>query len=141
MADEARRAKIIRSNKMSAFTRKRNHLQSLIDGAAPSAKLLEVYAELSEAYSSLEKAQEDFMLVVDEETLEAEGAYLDNPSSGLADMDLKVSKASDTHNKLNPIRHGVLDLRLGLGHWGTLCPPHFPGYRTKIFGSEYRYAI
>ena len=93
MADETRRAKVIRSNKMSAFTRKCNHLQQLIDGVAPSAKLIEVYAELSEAYSSLEKAQEDLMLVVDEEALETEGAYLDNPSSVLAEMDLKVSKA------------------------------------------------
>ena len=100
MADETRRAKVIRSNKMSAFTRKRNHLQQLIDGVAPSAKLIEVYTELSEAYSSLEKAQEDLMLVVDEETLETEGVYLDNPSLVLAEMDLKVSKASDTQNQL-----------------------------------------
>ena len=55
---------------------------------------------MSEAYSSLEKAQEDFVLVVDEETLEAEGAYLDNPSSVLAEMDLKFSKASDTQYQL-----------------------------------------
>ena len=89
MADESRRAKVIRSNKMSAFMRKLNHLQQLIDGVAPSAKLIEVYAELSEAYSSLEKAQEDLMLVVDEETLETEGAYLDNPSTVLAEIDLK----------------------------------------------------
>ena len=100
MADELRKAKVTRTNKMSAFTRKRNHLQQLVDGAAPCSKLVEVYVELSDAYSALEQAQENLMLVVDEDGLEAEGTYLDNPSATLAEMDLKVSKAKDAQDQL-----------------------------------------
>ena len=100
MAEEARKARVTRTNKMSAFTRKRNHLQQLLDGAAPGTKLTEVYTELSDAYLALERAHEDYMLVIDEAGLDAETTYLDSPSTILGEMDLKVSKAADTQNQL-----------------------------------------
>ena len=39
MADELKKAKVARKGKLGAFTRKQNHIQQLIDGGAPGAKL------------------------------------------------------------------------------------------------------
>ena len=57
----------------------------------------------------------------------------------LADT-LTQARITDVVSMVNSIRHGVLDQRLDLG--GAHCaPPHFPGCRKKIFGSDYRNVI
>ena len=43
MADEVKRTKAIRISKMSSFTRKKNHLQQLLDGGGNPDKLKKVY--------------------------------------------------------------------------------------------------
>ena len=47
MADSVKKAKAIRISKLGAFTRKKNHLAQLLDGGADSAKLKDVYADLT----------------------------------------------------------------------------------------------
>ena len=100
MVDEVRKAKVARTNKQSAFTRKKNHLVQLLDGAAQSEKLNAAYKDLSEAFKILEQAHEDFMLVMDEEQMETEASYLDESAKVLSDFDLRVSKAIENQAKL-----------------------------------------
>ena len=99
MAEEIKKAKVTRQNKLSAFTRKRNHLKQLIDGGAQSAKLEEAYRALSDAFKVLEIAQEDFMLVVDEGALEEEAAYLDASAGVLSQMDLRLIRLQQIKKK------------------------------------------
>ena len=54
MAEAIKKAKVARKGKLGAFTRKHNHIQQLIDGGAPGAKLKEVYEELTAAFGALE---------------------------------------------------------------------------------------
>ena len=58
MAGEITKCKNLRKNKLSAFTRKRNQLQGLIDSRADSDKLNEVLLELKAAFSILENAHD-----------------------------------------------------------------------------------
>ena len=97
MADEVKRTKAIRVSKMSSFTRKKNHLQQLLDGGGNPDKLKKVYEDLEAAYKVLEQAQEEVLIAIGEDLLETEIAYMDIPAATLADMDVKVSTAEDTH--------------------------------------------
>ena len=45
MADEVKKAKAIRVSKLSSFTRKKNHLQQLLDGGGNPDKLKKVYED------------------------------------------------------------------------------------------------
>ena len=100
MDPEVKRAKAMRTNKLSAFTRKRNHLQSLIDGGARGDKLKDAYKDLAEAYTTLEKAHEEFILLVDDDIIAEEASYLDAPAVTLSDMDLRVTQAAENQEKV-----------------------------------------
>ena len=99
MADAIKKAKAVRISKLGSFTRKKNHLQQLLDGGAVSTKLKEVYAELSEAFKALEQAQEDLLVELPEESLEAELTYLDAPANVLSSMDVKVGTSVETEKQ------------------------------------------
>ena len=101
MGDEIRQAKAVRRTKLGNFTRKKNHITQLLEGGAKGAKLKEVYGELSDTYKVLEKAQEDLMLVLNEEDLDAEDAFLDAPCTALSDIDLRISTAAETEEQQN----------------------------------------
>ena len=77
---------------MSSFTRKKNHLQQLLDGGGNPDKLKKVYKEIETAYKVL--------IAVGEEVLDTEVAYMDGPATTLADMDVKISTAEETHSQL-----------------------------------------
>ena len=97
---EVKKAKVVRTNKMAAFTRKRNHLQQLIDGGAQGSKLKEAYGELADAFKTLESVHEELMLVIEEEQMEAESSYLDTAAGTLSQMDLRVSQAAENQDKV-----------------------------------------
>ena len=99
MADAVKKAKAVRISKLGSFTRKKNHLQQLLDSGAVSTKLNEVYAELSEAFKALEQAQEDLLVELPEESLEAELTYLDAPADVLSSMDVKVGTSVETEKQ------------------------------------------
>ena len=100
MAEEAKKAKAIRISKLSSFTRKRNHLQQLLDGGGSPDKLRKVFVELEAAYKVLEQAQEDVLVAVGEDMVDTEVAYMDAPASSLAEMDIKVSTSEDAHKQM-----------------------------------------
>ena len=99
MAEELKRAKAVRISKRGVFTRKKNHLQQLLNGEATVVKLKEVYRELAEAFKALEVAQENVLVCLEEEQMEAELAYLDPLAEELSQMDLKVSTSEETHKQ------------------------------------------
>ena len=91
MADEVKKLKNLRKNKLAAFTRKHTQLSGLIDNDEVSAaKLTEVFAELKAAFAAVENAHDNYSCVVDEAVLDAEEDYLGTPSDNLNSMDLKV---------------------------------------------------
>ena len=100
MVDEVRKAKVVRTSKQGAFTRKKNHLVQLLEGAAQSNKLNAAYKDLSDSFKILEQAHEDFMLVVDEAEMETEASYLDESAKMLSEFDLRVSKAIENQAKV-----------------------------------------
>ena len=72
MAEEIKRAKAIRTAKKGNFTRKKTHLQQLLDGGANSERLNASYAELADAYKTLEQTHEDVLVVIEEDQIEQE---------------------------------------------------------------------
>lgn len=100
MVDEVRKANVVRTSKQGAFTRKKNHLVQLLEGAAQSNKLNAAYKDLSDSFKILEQAHEDFMLVVDEAEMETEASYLDESAKMLSEFDLRVSKAIENQAKV-----------------------------------------
>ena len=99
MTEELKKAKAVRVSKKSTFTRKKNHLQQLLDGGATVEKLKASYDELAEAFSNLEKANEDVLIALEEDQVEAEAAYLDGTARELAEMDVKVSTSQETQKQ------------------------------------------
>ena len=93
MADEIKKFKNLRKNKMASFTRKQNHLVGLLESGAVVSKLQEVFQDLKVAFKNVEEAHDNYSGVVEEEVLEAEGDYLLVPSTVLHEMDGKVTEA------------------------------------------------
>ena len=62
--EEGKKLKVVRMIKLSMFTRKSNHLQTLLTGTTSSQKLHEAFEEFHKENLALETSQEDYMLVV-----------------------------------------------------------------------------
>ena len=72
MADTLKRAKAVRVSKKGVFTRKKNHLQQLLDGGAAVDRLKEAYEDLAEAFKVLENAHEEVLIALEEDQIEAD---------------------------------------------------------------------
>ena len=92
MAEAIKKAKTTRKSKLSAFTRTKKRLDTLLEGNAEEGLLREVYTELSDNYRILETKHEELCLLLDEEDLDAEDNYLDGSSDVLSQMQLLVNK-------------------------------------------------
>ena len=79
MAENIKKMKIARRSKLGAFTRKQKHLQALLDGESDGALLEKSYDELSDALKYVEKTHEEYLLLLEEDELDAEDSYLDDP--------------------------------------------------------------
>ena len=86
MADAVKKAKINRKSKLGAFTRKKNRLQTLLDGGTVEETLKQVYNELADDFKLIETAHEELCLLLDEDDEEASEAYLDDPSDVLSQI-------------------------------------------------------
>ena len=80
MADEIKKTKNIRRNKLSAFTRKHRNVQSLVDNGSDVEKLGEVLKELKLVFRDYESAHDNYSAVAEDADLEEEGDYLDASS-------------------------------------------------------------
>ena len=96
MADEAKKAKNIRRSKLGSFTRKKNHITSLLDGGAKGVKLKTEYDELVALYKVLEQAHEDVLVILEEEDLDNEDNFMNAPATVLTEIDLKINTAAET---------------------------------------------
>ena len=122
MADEIKKRKNVRKTRLASFTRKRNSVQSLLDGGESTAdRFTEVLRELKEAFHTLEVSQEKYAEVADEEDLEAEGDFLETPSSSLDTLEaavlskIKLLKNSDKSNQAKA------RLERGVNSFGAPC--------------------
>ena len=70
MSEALKRAKALRISKRGVFTRKKNHLQQLLDGGALYERLKEAYTEMADAFRTLESAHEEVLIAVDENHIE-----------------------------------------------------------------------
>ena len=98
MSEALKRAKAVRVSKRGVFTRKKNHLQQLLDGGAQTERLREAYSDLSEAFKTLENAHEEVLIALDEDQIETEEAYLNSPAEDLSAMDVKVNTSTQAQN-------------------------------------------
>ena len=98
MAEELKRAKALRVSKRGVFTRKKNHLQQLLDGGAHTDRLQEAYTDMAEAFKTLEGAHEGVILALEEDQMEAEETYLDALAGELSAMDVKVNTSKQTQS-------------------------------------------
>ena len=119
MAEEIKKCKNLRKNKLSAFTRKSNHLQSLLDSGADGKKLEEVLLEVKSAYTAIESAHDDYSSVVDEEALENEGDFLETPSARLNSLDTKVSEKIKSLQDTEKAESSKNRLNLGIENFGV----------------------
>ena len=92
MAEAAKKAKMNRKNKLSAFTRIKKRLETLLDGGSEESLLREVYMELADSYMVVEKSHEDYCLVISEAEADEEDTYLDGPADTLSQMQLRVNR-------------------------------------------------
>ena len=72
MAENLKKAKMHRKNKLGTFTRKQKHLQTMVDGGAEGESLQKLYEELNLLYKDLEKAHEDYCLLLEDTEDETE---------------------------------------------------------------------
>ena len=114
MADEILKFKNLRKTKLAAFSRKHKSLKTLLDSSPDAARLKEVLEELKTVFKVLEKAHEDYVSVIDEETLDTEGDYLDQPSNTLDAVEtaihqtIKGLERGDKFSKAKAkFRHGI----------------------------------
>ena len=102
MAEAAKKAKQNRKNKLSAFSRVKKRLETLLEGGSEESLLREVYSELAASYQVVEKSHEDYCLLLSEADADEEDTYLDGPSDTLSQMQLRVNrtvKEIDTREK------------------------------------------
>ena len=109
MADTLKRAKAVRVSKKGVFTRKKNHLQQLLDGGAAVDRLKEAYEDLAEAFKVLENAHEEVLIALEEDQIEAEEVYLEEPANDLSAMDIKVNTSRETHAQQQAQEQAVAD--------------------------------
>ena len=107
MADKVLKFKNLRKTKLAAFSRKQKSFKGLLDSSPDTTRLREVLGELKTVFKALEK-------VIDEETLDNEGDYLDQPSNTLDALEtaihqtIKNLKSGDKFTKAKAqFRHGV----------------------------------
>ena len=93
MAEEIKKAKVNRKNRLSAFARKQRHLKKLLEGETEGDVISNLYEELSNAFKEVETAHEKLCLLLEEDDEDAADTFLDNPSDELASLHVQVSKA------------------------------------------------
>ena len=93
MAEEIKKAKVNRKNRLSAFARKQRHLKKLLEGETEGDVISNLYEELSNAFKEVETAHEKLCLLLEEDDEDAADTFLDNPSDELASLHVEVSKA------------------------------------------------
>ena len=98
MPDAVKKAKVGRKSRLGSFTRKKNHLEAIIDGETEGTVLERHYEELSQSFKDLQQAQENLCLLLEEDDEDAADSYLDSPSQVLSSLRVKVSKSVTTTN-------------------------------------------
>ena len=88
----AEKLKKLRKTKLAAFTRKQKSLQELVDTGSDVENMEESLAELKEAYIAVEKVHDEYIGEIDDEFVDAENNYLDNPSAAFDSLKLKIKK-------------------------------------------------
>ena len=72
-------AKKCRGNKMLSFTRRYNEFHDLVKAKVQRSLLKEAFDVMDRAFWDLKKSHEDYSLLVEEEIIDAEGDYLEEP--------------------------------------------------------------
>ena len=98
MADAVKKANVGRKGRLGSFTRKKNHLEAIIDGETEGTVLERHYEELSQSFKDLQQAQENLCLLLEEDDEDAADSYLHSPSQVLSSLHVKVSKAVTAAN-------------------------------------------
>ena len=99
MADELKKARGVRRSKLGSFTRKKNHISQLLEGGANSEKLKSEYSELVAAFKRLEETQENILILLEVDEMDAEESFMDDPAKTLAEIDIQIGTAKETEDQ------------------------------------------
>ena len=91
MAEEIKKYENLRRTKLTAFTRKQNQVQNLVNSGADADDLNEALDELKKVYELVVSAHDDYVALVEEEVLDAEGDYLEVPSNSVETVKIAVN--------------------------------------------------
>ena len=119
MGDEAKRYKNLRKVKLAAFTRKHKSLQGLLDAEENAERLEESLRELHEAFKVAEKANDDYVAIIEEDELETELGYMDAPTTTLETL---TNKVKDRLKSLKDSERSTAvqsKFKLGIQNFGT----------------------
>jgi len=100
MAEELKKARGVRRSKLGSFTRKKNHISQLLEGGANSEKLKSEYSELVAAFKRLEEAQENILILLEEDEMDAEETFMEDPAKVLAEIDIQIGTAKEGQKRL-----------------------------------------
>ena len=95
--DRVKEAKRTRGNKKSSFTKGYNRFQCLVKAKSEVSEIKESYDALVQAYEVLEKAHENYNLLVDEEE---EGDFTDGPASQLNEAETLYNRIRKEHSQM-----------------------------------------
>ena len=99
IVDRVKEAKKTRGNKKSSFTKRYNRFQYLVKAKSNASEIKESYDALVQAYEVLEKAHENYNLLIDEEE---EGDYIGEPAS-------QLNEAEAVYNRIRKECSQMLD--------------------------------
>ena len=88
----AEKLKKLRKVKLAAFTHKQQSLQELVDTGSDVESMEESLTELKEAFIAVEKVHDEYIGEIDDELVDTENSYLDNPSAAYDSLKLKIRK-------------------------------------------------
>ena len=114
MTEEVRKLKSLRKNKLTAFTRKKNTLQKLLDENPSADRLKEVLDEVKDAFCALETAHDKYAAEVEEE-----GDFLESPSSSLETLKSGVASRIEQLDKEEKFRDAKKQLEHQINTFGS----------------------
>ena len=88
---EILKLKNLRKAKLAAFSRKQRGCRSLMENSPSADSLKEALSEVKSAFTLLEQAHEDYISIIDEDTLKNDGDYLETPSTALDALKIEVA--------------------------------------------------
>ena len=116
---EILKLKNLRKAKLAAFSRKQRSCRSLLENSPGADSLKEALTEVKSAFTLLEQAHEDYISVIDEDTLENDGDYLETSSTALDALKIEVANMLARLLEADKFEKAKNQFKYGVENFGT----------------------